>query len=177
MNYNENMTEALCVLSHYPSVASTAATHYIGPFTMRTMRRVMFILDIGTLANSATINFSVQADNIVGFSNPTTIPGTTITQYGASPTTAGLITVEVKAETIAAVALNATDVSLGVSSTTLPGPWVRGVLVVGAGTTPLSVLVIGEGGYYPASDYATEDVGITSANAASAINLIQQLVA
>lgn len=173
MNYNENMSEALCLIAHKPSVAATATTYAIGPFTMRTMRRILFILDIGTLANSATINFSVAASNASG-GTFTTIPGTTITQYGASPTTAGLITVEVKAETVAATALNAADANAAVSASTLPGPWVKGVLVVGAGTTPLSVLVIGEGGYYPASDYVGEDTGMGSFLQA---NVIQQLVA
>lgn len=182
MNYNENMSEALCLVAHYPAITglSVSATPVpIGPFTMRTMRRIIFILDVGIIPSSSTIGFYACASNAVG-GTYTTIPGTTIS--GLVATNTGIATVEVKAETIAAVALTAADANAGLSGTdpaspvTLPGPWIKGMMTIGGATSgPVGVIVLGEGGYYPASDYTVEDKNATTA--ASQVKVLQQLVA
>ena len=136
MNYNENMTEALAVLGQLASAVQTVAAHAIGPFNMANFRKVLFIVDLGALGTSATVDFKVQAEPTNG-GTATDITGAAITQITAGATS--LLLVEVRAETVEALGL---------------GPWIKGVLTVGVAASAASVVALGAiARYKPESDY------------------------
>ncbi len=135
MPYNENMSEGLVVLATLPSASQTTGAKAVGPFTIKSMNRVLFIIDVGTLGSSATIDFQIQSSATQGGSY-VLVPGTAITQITAGAS--NLVLVELKMETLAI---------LGV------GPWIKGVLTPGTAASQGSVIALGSPKYSPGSDY------------------------
>lgn len=143
MNYAENLSEGLVVLAAYypPSTGATAGAKTVPAFSMANMRRVAFIINMETLGTSATIDFKLQASAVSG-SGFADVTGWSITQVLQASSPPNIVILELKAE------------SLG-TPTTPVGPWIQGILTVGTATSWVSVLAIGESGYYPASDFGT----------------------
>lgn len=132
--YNQNLSEVLAVLGQVkPSSLNTTTT--IGPFNTAGFYRVLFVLNIGTLGSSGTVDFSVYGEPTNGGA-ATQITGSAITQIttGAS----NIVLVEVRCETLA---------SQGI------GPWLKGTLITGTAASLVSVVVLGDYCYDPSSDH------------------------
>lgn len=136
IQYNENLSEALVLLGTLPSGAQTAGAKTVGPFTCRNLSRVLFLIDIGTLGASATVDFKIQASSTSG-GTYADVPGTTITQITAGAS--NFVEVELKTETLA-------QTGTGV------GPWIKGILTIGVATTQASVIALGTAKTSPGSD-------------------------
>lgn len=134
--YNERLTEALAVLAQLAPANQTAAAHAVGPFSIAEFGRVIFLINVGVLGSSATVDFKVQASATSG-GTYADVSGTSITQITSGAT--NFVTVEVTREALMASS---------------QGPYIKGVLTVGTAASQAGVVALGaEPRYGPASDF------------------------
>lgn len=133
---NEYITEAMAVLAQLASANQTAAAHAVGPFNTQVCRQVLFIVDLGALGASATVDFKVQA-SATQAGTYADVANSSITQITAGAT--NLVLVLVRHETLAAAGV---------------GPWIKGVLTVGTAASQAGVVALGfDTRFKPGSDY------------------------
>jgi hypothetical protein len=135
LQYNENIGEAIAFLGVQPPASLAVGTHIVGPFSMGMIRRIMFLVNVGALGTSATVDFKVQACATQG-GTYADVTGTSITQITSGAK--NFATVEAKSESL---------------SNNSQGPWVQGLLTVGVAACLVSVECIGSPSYAPASFY------------------------
>lgn len=127
--YNELLTENLVPLAWLAPASQTAATHKVplsGGINMNQVRRVLFVIEVGALGSSATVDFAIQS-SLTAAGSYTSITGTSITQITSGSTNMALV--EMKAE-----ALNQSGVS---------NPYIQGLLTIGVAATLASVTLWG----------------------------------
>lgn len=137
--FQERLSEGIAVLSSIDPDAYAAGSYNGDVIDMKLVRRVLYIVSVGTLGSSATVDFLVKGDTTSGGSYTTTVTGKAITQL----TQAGSdddkqVLVEVTAEEVAAQGFR----------------YIRDTLTVA--TAACDAGVVGLGGalrYAPASDY------------------------
>lgn len=132
LNYNENISEALAVVGQIAPV-STSTTVATAAFNGAGFYRFLAILNVGALGSSATVNAGFEASTTSGGSY-TAITATEITQISTGST--NLVLVELKAETIAGLAV---------------GPFLKFYVTVGTAASLVSAVVVGSYSYLPSS--------------------------
>ena len=134
--YNESLSEGLAVLGQLAPVSHTT-TKTIGPFSTAGFHKVLFILNVGVIGSSGTIDFKVQASETSG-GTYSDVTGSAITQITSGAT--NLVLVEVRAET------------LGGATSHAGGPFIKGVQVNAVAASLCSCVALGVYSYYPSSD-------------------------
>lgn len=144
MGYTQRWTEQNAVVANIDPDAYTAATYTSGYVDMKNFRRVVFIVQAGTLGTNATVDFTVKGDTATGGSYTTTITGKAITQLTEAGTDSDKqAVVEVTAEEVFAQGFR----------------YIRGALVIGTATSDAGMIAIAsEPRYFPASDYDASSV-------------------
>lgn len=142
--YTERLSEALAVVSTIDPVSQSAATVTGDIIDMSKYSRLLFVLSVGALGASATVDYLIQGSAASNMGSPATITGKSITQL----TKAGSddnkqVIVEVTAEEVAAQGFR----------------YVRDSLTVATAACLISVVVLGLVDVTPASalDLATVD--------------------
>lgn len=101
--YTERLSEALAVVSCIDPDAYTAAAYNGDVIDMSKYSRVLFIVQVGTLGSSATVDWLLKGDTASGGSYTTTITGKSITQLTQAGTDDDKqVVIEVTAEEVAA---------------------------------------------------------------------------
>lgn len=106
MGYNEAITERMAILSVIDpqSVGTDGATGDV--IDMDDHRRVVFILAIGAMQSTGTVDLAIKGDTASGGAYATTIPGKSITQLTEAGTDDNKqVMIEVTAEEVAAQSL------------------------------------------------------------------------
>lgn len=138
MGYTNRLSEQLAVVSCIdPDAYGTGAVNG-DVIDMENFRRVLFIVQAGTLGSSATLDFGVYGDTASGGSYATLITGKSITQLTEAGTDSDKqALVEVTAEEVAAQGLR----------------YIRGTMTVGTATSDAGVVALaGHARFQPASD-------------------------
>ncbi len=134
--YNEKMTEALAYLGRLAPASVSAGAVTIGPVTMAKLGRILFVINVGSVGAAGTLDGKLQAAATSG-GTYSDVAGTTITQVTAT----GVVTIEVKAETLAAAS---------------QGPYVKFVGTVGTNAVVMGGEIFANTPCYrPASDANT----------------------
>lgn len=99
----ERLSEQLAVVSKLDPVSQGAGTVTSDVVDMRLFRRILFVLQVGALGASATVDMTIKGDSASGGSYTTTITGKVITQLTQAGTDSNkVVLVEVTAEEMAA---------------------------------------------------------------------------
>ncbi len=133
--WNEQLTQALTILGHLPSQNLAAGTdNSITNLDLSKVRRLMFVLSIGSVGASGTVDFKLQASKTSG-GTYSDISGSSITQVTAGNK---VVTVEVRDDELTAL------VGQGYQ-------YVRHNLVIGTNAVQVAVIALGgEAEYKPA---------------------------
>lgn len=136
---NNRLSEKLAVVSCIDPDAYTAAAYNGDVIDMKLFERVMFIVQVGTLGSSATVDWILNGDTASGGSYATAITGKAITQLTQAGTDDDKqVIIEVTAEEVAAQGLR----------------YIRETLTVGTATSDAgSIAIAGRLSYTPASSY------------------------
>lgn len=145
MSYNVNFNEQYTVLGLVAPSTVSAGTVTTGMVDMSVTNigRILFIIDVGVVASSSTVDFEVRAKNAAGsyvaiknnYPGATTTSKTAIAQVGAG-TINKVYFVEVRAESLASQDLTAV---------------VEGILTVGTTSAVVGITVLGTPLYGPAT--------------------------
>jgi hypothetical protein len=129
------ISEQLAVVAALDPDSYSADTYYTDAVDMKYWERVMFILNVGDMASTATVDFGVVEGSTT---SPTTaITGKSITQLTQAGTgNDKQAVIEVRAEEMDP-----------------DNRYVRGKVTVGVGACDVSVVAIAEGWHKPASDF------------------------
>lgn len=129
------ITEQLAVVAALDPDSYSADTYYTDAVDMRYWERVAFIVNVGDMASSATVDFSVVEGTTT---SPTTaITGKSITQLTQAGTDNDKqAVIEVRAEEMDPA-----------------NRYLRGKVTVGTGACDVSVVAVAEGWHKPAYDY------------------------
>lgn len=101
--YTERLSEALGVVSCIDPDAYTAAAYNGDVIDMSKYSRVLFLIQVGTMASTSTVDWLLKGDTASGGSFTTTITGKSITQLTeAGADSDKQVVVEVTAEEVAA---------------------------------------------------------------------------
>lgn len=137
MDYNRNVSEALAPVGQITPTSQAAGEQLSAAINMQLHRRLFAVISVGAFGASATLDAVFKASSTSG-GTYTAVTGAAITQMLAAGGNNKIVTIEVKAETLAA---------LGV------GPWVKLSVTVGTAATLTSAVVLGAcERYEPASD-------------------------
>jgi len=136
--FQERLSEGLAVVSCIDPDVYTAAAYNGDVIDMSKFKRVMFIIQAGTLGTNATVDWVLKGDTTSGGSYSTTITGKSITQLTEAGTDSDKqVVVEVTAEEVAAQGYR----------------YIRETLTVGTATSDAGSVAIGFGSRYsPTSD-------------------------
>lgn len=143
--YTQRLSEALALVATIDPDAYTTGDQNSDAIDMENHRRVMFIVQAGTLGSSGTLDFAVYGDTSSGGSFTTAITGKSITQL----TEAG--TDDDKQAIVEVTAEEVNDQSMR---------YIRGVLTVGVATSDAGMVALADASRFtPASafDLATVD--------------------
>lgn len=134
-------TENNAVLATIDPDAYTAAAYNTDVIDMRYWDTVVFVVMVGTLGASATVDFVVNYDTASGGSYASAVTGKSITQLTQAGTDDDKqVIVEVSAAELAAEGINAR--------------YLRGTLTVGTATSDAGLIAIGSRArYQPADDF------------------------
>ena len=137
MAYTEQLSEKLAVVATIDPVSATANTYYTDAIDMKYWRRVMFVVQVGVMASTGTLDFSIVEGTTT---SPTAamVPAKGITQLTAASTDdAKQVIVEVAAEELAA-----------------GNRYIRGKLVTATAASLVSVVALADvGRYKPENGY------------------------
>jgi len=141
MTYHPRLSQELAVVACIDPDAYTTGTENSDIIDMRYHRRVMFIVQAGTLGSTATVNFAVYGDSAAAMSGEVALTGKAITQLTEAGTDSDKqAIVEVTAEEVA--------------SQIVGGRYIRGKLIVLLATSDAGVIALADHSRYaPASDY------------------------
>lgn len=137
--YTESLSESLAVVATIDPQSVGVGTANTDVIDLKLYRRVLFVLAVGALGASGTVDFAVRGDSASGGSFTTNITGKAITQL----TKAGSddnkqVVVEISAEEAAAQGFR----------------YVRGLLTVGTAASQACVVVLAGGlRYSPAAEF------------------------
>lgn len=99
----QRLTEELALVSTLDPVSQGAATVTSDVVDMRVFRRIIFILSVGAMTASSTVDMVIKGDSASGGSFTTTVTGKAITQLTQAGTDANKqVIIEVTAEELAA---------------------------------------------------------------------------
>jgi len=131
----EMLSEQLALVATIDPVSQGAGTVYTDAIDMSCWERVLFVLSVGVMGSSSTVDFGVCEG---ATTSPTTvISGKSITQLtDASTDDNKQVIVEVRADELDPA-----------------NRYVRGKLTVGTAASLVSVVALGTGYHKPASDY------------------------
>ena len=137
--FQERLSEGLAVVSCIDPDAYTAAAYNGDVIDMKFFRRVLYIVQAGTLGTNATVDWVLKGDTASGGSYSTTITGKSITQLTEAGTDSDKqVVIEVTAEEVAAQGFR----------------YIRDTLTVGTATSDAGVIAVAAAmRYSPASDY------------------------
>lgn len=124
------ITERFALIGTVDPDLNTAATYHTDEIDMKNFSRVLFIVAVGALGTSGTVDFSVKggASSDAG-NHATAVTGKSITQLTQAGTDDDKqVLVEVTAEECAAQGLN----------------YIEGELVIGTASSDSAVIVLGE---------------------------------
>jgi len=128
--FNERLSEGLAVVSCIDPDAYAAATYNGDVIDMQKIKRVMFILQAGTLGASATLDYAIYGDTASGGSYATAITGKGATQLTQAGTDSDKqVVIEVTAEEVAAQGLR----------------YIRDEMIVGTATSDCGAVAIASG--------------------------------
>lgn len=131
----EMLTEKLALVATIDPVSQAPGTVYTDAIDMRYWERVVFVVSVGALGASATVDFDVCEGTTT--SPTTSITGKSITQLTKASTDSNKqALVEVRAEELDPA-----------------NRYIRGKLTVGTAASLVSVVALGTGYHKPASDY------------------------
>lgn len=135
----ERLTDTLAVVSKLDPVSQGAGTVTSTSIDMAQYRRVMFILSVGAMTASSTVDMTIRGDTASGGTYTTAITGKTITQLTQAGSDSNkVVIVEVGADEVAAQGLR----------------YIRASVVVGAAASLVSLVALaGDIRYTPASDF------------------------
>lgn len=141
MAYVPRLSQELAVVSCIDPDAYTTGAVNGDIIDMRYHKRVMFIVQAGTLGSSATLDFAVYGDSASNMGTQVALTGKSITQLTEAGTDSDKqAIVEVTAEEVA--------------SQIVGGRYIRGTMTVGTATSDCGVITIADRSRYaPASDY------------------------
>lgn len=132
----EMLTEQLALVAAIDPDSYAANTYYTDAIDMKYWERVVFVVSVGDMASTATVDFSVVEGTTT---TPTTAmdPAKAITQLTQAGTDADKqALVEVRAEEMDPA-----------------NRYIRGKLVVGTNACDVSVVALADGWHKPASDF------------------------
>ena len=135
MQYNENISEALAVLAQIAPQSMGTGTTNSTAINTKLFRRIIAIVNIGTLGSSSAVNAQFVASS-TQTGTYTAVSGTLCTNVTTGST--NLVLIELRAETLAAAGA---------------GPWVKLQFNISTAASLVSAEVLGTAGYYPSSDY------------------------
>jgi hypothetical protein len=139
--WTEQITQSLTVAADgLHAVSEAAGTYSTSAVNLQKFRKVLFVIDTGSMGSSATIDFQVKAATTSGGSY-SAVPGTSITQATQAGSNGNKwVFVEVSADHL--------QNAMGGSY-----QYLKGALTVGTAACVCNVLVLGAlGGHEPASD-------------------------
>ena len=130
----EQLSEQLSVIATIDPDAYTAAAYDTDEIDMSNFRRVLFIVAVGTMASTSTVDFLVYGGATTNAgSHSTAVTGKAITQLTEAGTDSDKqVLVEVTAEECAAQGLY----------------FIEGTLTVGTASSDAAVIVLGEYAHY-----------------------------
>lgn len=139
----ERLSEQLAVIATIDPDAYGTGNETSDVIDMQLHRRIMFIVQAGTLATNATLDFGVYGDTASGGSYSTLITGKSITQLTEAGTDSDKqVIVEVTSEEVIAQGLR----------------YIRGSLTLGTAGGDVAVLALaGNSRYSPATDLTSVD--------------------
>lgn len=137
--FTERLSEKLAVVATIDPDAYGTGAQNTDVIDMRYHRRVLFILMLGDLGSSATLDFLVKGDTASNGSFTTTITGKSVTQLTQAGTDSDKqAIVEVTAEEVAAQGFR----------------YIRGTATLAAATSDYGLIALADNNRYsPASDY------------------------
>lgn len=134
MNPNIALSENLALVGVIAPAVATPATYQTAAINTALQGRVVFLVNVGTVAGGGTLDFKIQASATSGGSYAD-VASTSITQITASNKQAKC---EIRAETLQ---------SLGI------GPYIKGTAIVGTANVTFDVVALGGVSHYgPNSD-------------------------
>lgn len=141
MAYKPRLSEELAIVATIDPDAYTTGTQTSDIIDMRYHKRVMFIVEAGTLGSSATIDFLVFGDSAAAMGTEVALTGKAITQLTEAGTDSDKqAIVEVTAEELA--------------SQIVGGRYIRGKPAIGTATSDAGMMALADRSRYtPASDY------------------------
>lgn len=136
MNFEGNITEKLAVVATIDPDANGAAAYSTDTIDMSKWERVLFIVMVGEMASTSTVDFDVVSDPLTGGSYATTEASITqLTQAGTDSDKQVLVEVR------------------GVDVAANGNRWIKGVLTVGEAASDSAVVALGvPRNAYPAFD-------------------------
>lgn len=140
-SYHPRLSQELAIVATIDPDAYTTGTQTSDIIDMRYHKRVMFIVEVGTLGSSATIDFVVFGDSAAAMGTEVALTGKSITQLTDAGTDSDKqAIVEITAEELA--------------SQIAGGRYVRGKLVIGTATSDCGTIALADRSRYsPASDF------------------------
>lgn len=141
MSYIPRLSEELAVVATIDPDAYTTGTQTSDIIDMRYHKRVMFIITVGTLGSSATVDFTVFGDSAAAMGSEVALTGKVITQLTEAGTDSDKqAIVEVTAEELA--------------SQIVGGRYIRGKMAVLVATSDAGAIALADRSRYaPASDF------------------------
>lgn len=139
--YNERLSEGLRVVDCIDPDAYAIGAVNGDIIDMRDLRRVLFVVQVGTMAAGSTVDFVVNASTAANMANPVAITGKAITQLTqAGGDSDKQVLVEVTSEEVAEMAVGAR--------------YIQGTLTVAVDTSDAGVVTLGAfARYSPGADY------------------------
>jgi len=135
----QRLSENVAVVATIDPDAYSAAAYNSDAVDMANMDRVMFIVQVGTMASTSTVDFKLQGDTASGFSSPVDLTGKAITQLteaGADSDKQAIV--EVTGDEVLAQGLR----------------YVRGVMTVATAASDAGVIALGQSlRYQPAENF------------------------
>lgn len=139
MGYKPQLSEALAVVACIDPDAYATGTQNSDVIDMRYHRRVIFVVQVGTMATNSTVDFNVYGSAAAGMTSPALITGKSITQLTEAGTDSDKqAIVEVTAEEVAAQGYR----------------YIQGNLIVLAAASDSGVVALADASRYsPASEF------------------------
>lgn len=147
--YTQNLTQSLSLLAHMDAGSVSAGSTSTSAIDMGGVRRIVAVVNVGTMGTSSTVDFKFQGCATSG--------GTFV---DIDSTNCKIVQVQQAASgsgTISELELRAEYINT--NNTGTPYRYVKGVLTVGTAASPVSVVVYGSvARHEPASMYNTTGV-------------------